>query len=253
MSIRTLPTFEFHLLSLLTSAPSPEKPTGRKKTRSSQSRKRKLDELLAAQKRMTKRGGPAIKRRRTRNSHKKDGEEEIEEELESKGKEERDEFSHEEQDETPPAPPTPLIEKLFQGDTLSSIRCLTYALDHHRISLLCLIFSCGSVSTRLEPFFDLSLPIERKQNLLWCVLFLSFFISPSTVLTRRSLSNYVAEETMSGTNQYYCSSCAKKTDAIRHSQFSSLPEILSIHLKRFTYNNQYDRPLSPLPDHLILF
>jgi len=51
------------------------------------------------------------------------------------------------------------------------------------------------------------------------------------------LKKFVASEKLCGQNKYRCSSCRCMTDALRETQFSSLPPLLMIHLKRFSYDN----------------
>ena len=43
-------------------------------------------------------------------------------------------------------------------------------------------------------------------------------------------------ETMDGDNQYFCSRCNKKVDAIRSPKFESLPPVLNLQLNRYVFN-----------------
>jgi len=97
---------------------------------------------------------------------------------------------------------TTFVQKIFQGCIVSNIRCL----------------SCDNQRSRTEPFFDLSLTIEKDKGLMW------------------SFSQFVASERLQGQNKYKCDNCNAMSDAVRDIRFSFLPSILTIHLKRFSYD-----------------
>lgn len=44
-------------------------------------------------------------------------------------------------------------------------------------------------------------------------------------------------EPLTGNDQYFCESCAKKVDADRRVSIAALPEVICIHLKRFSYSH----------------
>ena len=97
-----------------------------------------------------------------------------------------------------------LVVDLFQGQLRNTCKCL----------------ECAHVNIRFEPFMYLSLPINDS-----C----------------RSLDDcfdlYVKQETLEGSNQWYCEKCKKHVDATKKSDLWILPPILIVHLKRFKYND----------------
>ena len=50
-----------------------------------------------------------------------------------------------------------------------------------------------------------------------------------------ALGRYFAIENLEGENQYECEKCKTKVDATRQIQLHSLPEVLTVHLKRFSF------------------
>lgn len=96
-----------------------------------------------------------------------------------------------------------LVVDIFQGQLKSTCQCLT----------------CGHTNIRFEPFMYLSLPISD---------------------TCRSLSDcldlYLAQERLTGENQWYCETCCCHRDATKKTDLWILPPILIVHLKRFRVN-----------------
>jgi len=77
---------------------------------------------------------------------------------------------------------------------------------------------CNYTSNSPENFFMLSVDIKNKENL------------------QEALELYIASDTLTGENQYYCQDCAKKSDAVKRCVIKDLPNTLIIHLKRFEFN-----------------
>jgi ubiquitin C-terminal hydrolase len=98
-------------------------------------------------------------------------------------------------------PKNTFVQRLFQGSITSTTKCL----------------SCHNQTYQTDAFFDLSLNIEKDEGLLW------------------SFSQFVASERLQGQNKYRCGNCNTMSDAERYLRFSSLPPVLTIHLKRFSY------------------
>jgi ubiquitin carboxyl-terminal hydrolase 8 len=96
-----------------------------------------------------------------------------------------------------------LIVDLFQGQVRSTCSCR----------------QCGHRNIRFEPFMYLSLPI-----------------SDSCRSVEDCLKLYLAEEDLTGDNQWYCEKCKTHVDAKKKIDLWILPPILIIHLKRFKYN-----------------
>jgi ubiquitin carboxyl-terminal hydrolase 8 len=80
--------------------------------------------------------------------------------------------------------------------------------------------ACGNVSVRFEVFMYLSLPVDDdSESLDDCI------------------ASYVAEEELTGTNQWYCSKCKAHVDATKKTDIWVLPRILIVHLKRFKFDD----------------
>lgn len=83
--------------------------------------------------------------------------------------------------------------------------------------------SCGHVSSRTEPFSDLSITVQNKLSL------------------ADSLDEFVQGEPMQGANKYKCLSCdaengGKLVDAMRRTCLDNVPDHLTVCLKRFTFD-----------------
>lgn len=82
---------------------------------------------------------------------------------------------------------------------------------------------CGHVSSRAEAFSDLSITVQNKASL------------------EASLSEFVQGEPMRGANRYKCLSCdpdngGQLVDAIRRTCLDDVPDLLTLCLKRFTFD-----------------
>jgi len=83
--------------------------------------------------------------------------------------------------------------------------------------------SCGHVSSRTEPFSDLSITVQNKASL------------------ADSLAEFVQGEPMQGANKYKCLSCdaesgGKLVDAMRRTCLDDVPDHLNVCLKRFAFD-----------------
>ena len=95
-----------------------------------------------------------------------------------------------------------LLKTLFRGCNVTCVRCL----------------ECERLSTREEPFFDLSLPVCAGQSLTW------------------ALQQLGAQERLCGADKYRCESCGRLTEAQRWLDFKAAPPVLPFHLKRFAFD-----------------
>lgn len=149
---------------------------------------------------------------------------------------------------------------------MSSVQCLT----------------CDRVSTTLETFQDLSLPIPGKEDLAklhssshqmslvkagscgeayapqgWIAYVMeyikSWFWGP-VVSLQDCLAAFFARDELKGDNMYSCEKCKKLRNGVKFCKVLVLPEILCIHLKRFRHelmfstkiNNHVSFPLEGL-------
>eukprot|EP00457_Paulinella_chromatophora_P000750 gb/GEZN01000750.1/.p1 GENE.gb/GEZN01000750.1/~~gb/GEZN01000750.1/.p1 ORF type:complete len:1236 (-),score=247.72 gb/GEZN01000750.1/:47-3661(-) len=97
-----------------------------------------------------------------------------------------------------------LVPKVFRGEITHQTTCLR----------------CGKVSSRLEPFYDLTLTVEGHPGL------------------DSSIRALLAAESLEGSNQYMCSECKKKQDATKRARLSQLPQVLTLCLNRYRYDWQ---------------
>ncbi|RUS80446.1 hypothetical protein EGW08_011815 [Elysia chlorotica] len=142
-----------------------------------------------------------------------------------------------------------IISQTFDGKILSSVRCL----------------NCETVSTIKETFQDLSLPIPSKDHLhmlhsgmaaapggvtppkggacgevrqgwlAWMYSWMkSWFVGPHITL-QDCLSAFFSADELKGDNMYSCEKCKKLRNGLKYSRVLELPEILTVHLKRFRH------------------
>uniref|UniRef100_A0A674EPK1 Ubiquitin carboxyl-terminal hydrolase n=1 Tax=Salmo trutta TaxID=8032 RepID=A0A674EPK1_SALTR len=144
-----------------------------------------------------------------------------------------------------------VISDIFDGSILSLVQCLT----------------CDRVSTTVETFQDLSLPIPGKEDLAklhssihqnlpaktgvsldvygsqgWITYIMdsirSWFWGPMVTL-EDCLAAFFAADELKGDNMYSCEKCRKLRNGVKYCKVLQLPEILCIHLKRFRHEVMY--------------
>ena len=129
--------------------------------------------------------------------------------------------------------PTDPVWRLFGGMALSRICCTR----------------CGHASTRREPFLDISLPIPP-------VAASSPLASPPSgdraaragspraerghgpggcVTLQQCLAAHTRDETLAGPGRFYCERCGDVGGATKQNKLQTLPPVLCLHLKRFTW------------------
>ncbi|CAH2097700.1 unnamed protein product [Euphydryas editha] len=130
-----------------------------------------------------------------------------------------------------------IVSDVFDGKLLSSVQCLI----------------CDRVSTRVETFQDLSLPIPSREHLamlrcqqpplshaqeswIWWLLswLRSWFYGP-VVSLQDCLAAFFSADELKGDNMYSCSRCNKLRNGVKMSGVIRLPEVLCVHLKRFRH------------------
>ncbi|XP_014242196.1 ubiquitin carboxyl-terminal hydrolase 33-like [Cimex lectularius] len=145
-----------------------------------------------------------------------------------------------------------IISDIFDGIILSSVQCLT----------------CNRVSTRVETFQDLSLPIPSRDhlNLLhqssnqatqkcshygneqgwysWFMDWLSSWFWGPTVSLHDCLSAFFSADELKGDNMYSCEKCRKLRNGIKFSKMVKTPEILCVHLKRFRHDHVFSSKIA---------
>ena len=99
-----------------------------------------------------------------------------------------------------------MISDLYQGTNTDFVKCKT----------------CDYESKRDARFFDLQLTVKNE------------FDNVHNKSVEEALKNFLNIDTLSGDNQYDCPTCAKKSDALKGTKFTKMPEILMLQLQRFT-------------------
>lgn len=157
-----------------------------------------------------------------------------------------------------------VISDIFDGSILSLVQCLT----------------CDRVSTTIETFQDLSLPIPGKEDLAklhssihqsaivksgtcgdnyntqgWLAFLMdyirrfvvscipSWFWGPVVTL-EDCLAAFFAADELKGDNMYSCERCKKLRNGVKYCKVLRLPEVLCIHLKRFRHEVMYSFKIS---------
>ncbi|XP_072310684.1 ubiquitin carboxyl-terminal hydrolase 20 isoform X2 [Eucyclogobius newberryi] len=152
-----------------------------------------------------------------------------------------------------------VISDIFDGSILSLVQCLT----------------CDRLSSTVETFQDLSLPIPGKEDLAklhssihqnlpvktgvcpetygsqgWITYIMdsirrfvvscipNWFWGPMVTL-EDCLAAFFAADELKGDNMYSCERCKKLRNGVKYCKVLKLPEILCIHLKRFRHEVMY--------------
>ncbi|XP_018331938.1 ubiquitin carboxyl-terminal hydrolase 20 [Agrilus planipennis] len=147
-----------------------------------------------------------------------------------------------------------IISDVFDGKLLSSVQCLT----------------CDRISSCIETFQDLSLPIPSRDHLVvlhgrstgpgvtcseavipvqegwlaWILAWLKSWFYGPTVSLHDCLAAFFSTDELKGDNMYSCERCNKLRNGIKFSKVMQLPEVLCIHLKRFRHELMFSSKIS---------
>ncbi|KAG0069112.1 hypothetical protein BGZ89_003508 [Linnemannia elongata] len=134
-----------------------------------------------------------------------------------------------------------IISDLFEGTLESRVRCL----------------SCRKEYIKEDKFFDLSIPIDKKNKIIDDALddkngkdkeggVLGSFvdsiggwlsINNRNIKLTDCLASFCATEELTGEDRYRCTQCDALNDCRKTFKITRLPETLCIHLKRFRYDS----------------
>lgn len=104
-------------------------------------------------------------------------------------------------------PGTGWVHDIFEGLLTSETKCLT----------------CETTSQRDETFLDLSIDLEEHSSVTSC------------------LRKFSAEEMLCERNKFHCDHCGGLQEAEKRMKVKRLPKVLTLHLKRFKYTEDYSR------------
>ncbi|XP_040896883.1 ubiquitin carboxyl-terminal hydrolase 1 [Toxotes jaculatrix] len=115
-----------------------------------------------------------------------------------------------------------LMERLFQGRLVLRTRCL----------------ECESFTERREDFQDISVPVLDDQpsspdNLSE----VSPDPKPELKTLKWAIAQFASVERIVGEDKYFCETCCHYAEAERSLLFDKTPEVITIHLKRFSANS----------------
>lgn len=99
---------------------------------------------------------------------------------------------------------------IFEGQITNETKCL----------------SCETVTSKVEPFLDLSIDIPPGE---------------SAYSLTYSLNNFSKLETLNHQNKFYCNTCSSLQEAVKTIKLKKTPEVLVINFKRFKYDDKLDR------------
>ncbi len=110
-----------------------------------------------------------------------------------------------------------VVVSLFQGQFRNTLRCLT----------------CNHSSTTYEAFMYLSLPVPQNSN-------------GERLTLHQCLNTFIKEEILDGADSWVCSKCRCPRRAMKQLSISRLPDVLLIHLKRFSYSGPFRNKLETM-------
>ena len=105
------------------------------------------------------------------------------------------------------SPGTGWVHDIFEGLLTSETQCL----------------SCGTGSQRDETFLDLSIDLEEHSSVTSC------------------LRKFSDDEMLCERNKFHCDTCGGLQEAEKRMKVKRLPKVLTLHLKRFKYTEDYSR------------
>ncbi|XP_049583021.1 ubiquitin carboxyl-terminal hydrolase 1 isoform X2 [Syngnathus scovelli] len=112
-----------------------------------------------------------------------------------------------------------LMERLFHGQLVLRTRCL----------------ECESFTERREDFQDISVPVVEEQpgspDHLSSV---SPYPKPEEKTLKWAIGQFASVERIVGEDKYFCDTCRHYAEAERSLLFDKTPEVVTIHLKRFS-------------------
>ncbi|XP_077463777.1 ubiquitin carboxyl-terminal hydrolase 1 [Stigmatopora argus] len=124
-----------------------------------------------------------------------------------------------------------LMERLFQGQLVLRTRCL----------------ECENFTERREDFQDISVPVMEEEH--------SDLDDPSSVspypkveqkTLKWAIAQFASVERIAGEDKYFCDTCRHYAEAERSLLFDKTPEVITIHLKRFSANSLESDPYASL-------
>uniref|UniRef100_UPI000204532A UBIQUITIN CARBOXYL-TERMINAL HYDROLASE 4 n=1 Tax=Homo sapiens TaxID=9606 RepID=UPI000204532A len=99
---------------------------------------------------------------------------------------------------------------------------------------------CAKVSVTFDPFCYLTLPLPlKKDRVMEGPMLQPQKKKKTTVALRDCIELFTTMETLGEHDPWYCPNCKKHQQATKKFDLWSLPKILVVHLKRFSYNRYW--------------
>lgn len=115
-----------------------------------------------------------------------------------------------------------LMEHLFQGQLVLRTRCL----------------ECECFTERREVFQDISVPVlDEQPSSPEDLSEISPDPKPELKTLNWAIGQFASVEHIFGEDKYFCETCRHYTEAERSLMFDKTPEVITIHLKRFSANS----------------
>ncbi|XP_035863567.1 ubiquitin carboxyl-terminal hydrolase 1 isoform X3 [Sander lucioperca] len=115
-----------------------------------------------------------------------------------------------------------LMDHLFQGRLVLRTRCL----------------ECESFTERREDFQDISVPVlDDEPSSPDDLSEISPDPKPEVKTLKWAIAQFASVERIVGEDKYFCETCHHYTEAERSLLFDKTPEVITIHLKRFSANS----------------
>ncbi|XP_069009258.1 ubiquitin carboxyl-terminal hydrolase 1 isoform X1 [Embiotoca jacksoni] len=115
-----------------------------------------------------------------------------------------------------------LMERLFQGRLVLRTRCL----------------ECESFTERREDFQDISVPVlDEQPGSPGDLSEVSPDPKPEPKTLKWAIAQFASVERIVGEDKYFCETCHHYAEAERSLLFDKTPEVITIHLKRFSANS----------------
>jgi len=121
--------------------------------------------------------------------------------------------SHGDED-TPRGKPSSVVHQVFGGRLQSDVIC----------------GSCGSISSRTDPFYDVGLDIRPPKHQLALGISRN---GPSSL--DDSLERYTSPECLQNDEKPFCARCGTHQESTKQFSFARLPQTICFHLKRFEH------------------
>jgi ubiquitin C-terminal hydrolase len=103
----------------------------------------------------------------------------------------------------------------------------------------------------MHDYFVIQHTTESRQRLLTCaVQNFYYFLTAHTESTKHILTSllHCLQEQLGADDAWYCPACKKHQQATKKFDLWTLPEVLVIHLKRFSYNRYWRDKIDTLID-----